>query len=325
MSKIKYKFNPETLTYQRIEKTLKSKLLRFFYSLLSAVFFAIVGIVIYTMFFDSPKEKILKRENRILLFQYQELNKKMSEIENILAELQYRDDNIYRTIFEVEPIPDNVRKGGIGGAKRYEELENLQHAELIINTAKKIDNLSKQVYIQSRSFDEIVYLAKNKEKWLRSIPAILPILIKDKFKITSHFGIRYDPVYRNVTKMHEGIDFTCAIGTNVRATGDGIVAEVNYSNRGYGNEIIIDHGFGYKTRYAHLSKIVVRKGQKITRGEIIGKVGSTGKSVGPHLHYEVIKNNKPINPINFFYLDLSPEEYDKMIEASAQKGGIALD
>lgn len=325
MSKVKYKFNPDTLTYQRIEKSFKSKLFKILYSIISAFFFAIIGIVVYNLLFDSPKEKILKRENKLLLFQYQELNKKVAEIENILAELQYRDDNIYRTLFEVEPISDNIRKAGIGGSKKYEELENLPHSELIIGTSKKIDHLMKQVYIQSKSFDEIVYLAKNKEKWLRSVPAILPILNKDKFKIVSHFGMRYDPVYRNVKKMHEGIDFSCAVGTNVRATGDGIIAEVNYSNRGYGNEVIIDHGFGYKTRYAHLSKITVRKGQKVNRGEVLGKVGSTGKSVGPHLHYEVLKNNRPLNPINFFYLDLSPEEYDQMVEASAQEGGIALD
>ncbi|NSW45548.1 MAG: M23 family metallopeptidase [Bacteroidales bacterium] len=325
MSKIKYKFNPETLTYHLVERSLKSKILRVIYSITSFLFFAIVGAFLYSIFFDSPKEKILKRENKMLVFQYQELEKKLKDIEKILAELQYRDDNIYRSLFEVEPIPESVRKGGIGGAKKYEELENLEHSDLIIHTSKHIDQIMKQIYIQSKSFDEIVYLAKNKEKWLKSMPAILPILIRDKFKITSHFGIRYDPVYRNIKKMHEGIDFNCATGTNVRATGDGTVIEANYSKGGYGNEVIIDHGFGYKTRYAHLSKILVKKGQKVSRGEIIGKVGSTGKSVGPHLHYEVRKNNKPINPINFFYLDLSPEEYDKMIEMSAQEGGIALD
>ncbi len=325
MAKIKYKFNPETLTYHRIERSLKSKLMRVFYSLVSALFFAVAGVFIYNSFFDSPKEKILKRENKMLIFQYEELDKKVNEMENVLSQLQYRDDNIYRSLFEVEPIPETVRKAGFGGSNKYEELENLEHSELIIHTSKHIDQIMKQIYVQSKSFDEIVNLAKNKEKWLKSMPAVLPILIKDKFKITSHFGVRYDPVYRNVKKMHEGIDLNCATGTNVRATGDGVVIEANFSNRGYGNEIIIDHGFGYTTRYAHLSKIIAKKGQKVSRGEIIGKVGSTGKSVGPHLHYEVRKNGKAINPINFFYLDLSPEEYDQMIEMSAEEGGIALD
>jgi murein DD-endopeptidase MepM/ murein hydrolase activator NlpD len=325
MSKIKYKFNPETLTYHRIQRSLKSKLFRVFYSLLTAFFFAIIGIILYTFFFDSPKEKILHRENRMLVFQYDELEKKVSEMEKALAELQYRDDNIYRTLFEVEPIPETVRKAGYGGSNKYEELANFEHSDLIIHTSKLIDQLRKQIYIQSKSFDEIVELAKNKEKWLKSMPAIIPVLIKDKFKITSYFGIRFDPVYRNIKKMHEGIDFSCAIGTNVRTTGDGVVKEANFSNRGYGNEIIIDHGFGYTTRYAHLSKILIKPGQKVTRGEIIGKVGTTGKSVGPHLHYEVRKNDRAIDPINFFYLDLSPEEYDQMIEMSAQEGGIASD
>ncbi len=325
MAKIKYKFNPETLTYHRIQRSIKSKLFRIFYSLLTAFFFAIIGIVIYNIFFDSPKEKILRRENRMLVFQYNELEQKINEMEKVLSELQYRDDNIYRTLFEVEPIPETVRRAGMGGTSKYEELENFEHSDLIIHTSKRIDQLMKQLYIQSKSFDEIVELAKNKEMWLKSMPAVLPILIKDKFKITSHFGIRYDPVYRNIKKMHEGIDFNCVIGTNVRTTGDGVVKEANYSNRGYGNEIIIDHGFGYSTRYAHLSKILVKPGQKVVRGEIIGKVGTTGKSIGPHLHYEVRKNGKAINPINFFYLDLSPEEYDQMIEASAQEGGIASD
>lgn len=325
MAKVKYKFNPETLTFHRIERTFKSKLIRFFYSLISALFFAIVGIIIYNLFFDSPKEKILKRENKMLIFKFEELDRKVKEMENILSQLQYRDDNIYRTLFEVEPIPETVRKAGFGGSNKYEDLENLEHSELIIHTAKHIDQVMKQIYIQSKSFDEIVALVKNKEKWLKSVPAVLPILIKDKFKITSHFGMRYDPIYRNVKKMHEGIDLSCSTGTNVRATGDGVVIKTNYSNRGYGNEVIIDHGFGYTTRYAHLSKILVKIGQKVSRGEVIGKVGNTGKSIGPHLHYEVRKNNKPLNPINFFYLDLSPEEYDQMIEKSAEEGGISLD
>ena len=183
----------------------------------------------------------------------------------------------------------------------------------------------KQLYIQSISYDEIVRLANNKEKWLACMPAIVPLLNKDNYKLLSHFGYRYDPVYKNTVKMHEGIDLVGAVGTNIRATGDGVVRIAEISGRGYGNEIVIDHGFGYTTRYAHLSKILVHPGQKVNRGEIIGKLGSTGKSTGPHLHYEVRKNNVPLNPVNFFYQDLSPAEYDKMIELSAQEGGIALD
>ncbi len=325
MTKIKYRFNHETLSYHKIETTFKKRLLKTVPSIISAFVFGLAGIIIYTYTFDSPKERQLKRENKQLEVQYKILEKKIKQIESVLADLQYRDDNIYRTIFEVEPIPESMRNAGFGGVNRYEELEGYDNSEIVIETAKKIDKLSKQLYVQSKSFDEIVRLAKSKEKWLASMPAIVPILFKDHFKFLSHFGTRYDPVYKNTVKMHEGIDLAGAMGTNVRSTGDGVVKIAESSRGGYGNQIIIDHGFGYTSRYAHLSKIIVSPGQKVKRGEIIGKLGSTGKSTGPHLHYEVRKNKIALNPVNFFYLDLSPTEYDKMIEMSAQEGGVALD
>ena len=325
MSKIKYRFNPETLSYHKIEVSLKKRLIKLLPSFISAIIFALAGIVIYSYTFDSPKERELKRENRELAFQYEILTKRAEQIEKVLADVQYRDDNIYRTLFESEPIPESMREAGFGGVNRYEELEGYENSDLVISTTKRLDKLMKQLYIQSKSFDEIVRLAKSKEKWLACMPAIVPILNKDHYKFLSHFGRRYDPVYKNTVKMHEGIDLAGAIGTNIRSSGDGVVKTAESSRGGYGNEIIVDHGFGYTTRYAHLSKILVSRGQKVTRGEIIGKLGSTGKSTGPHLHYEVRKNNIPLNPINFFYQDLSPAEYDKMIELSAQEGGIALD
>lgn len=325
MSKIKYRFNPETLSYHKIEIGIRKKLIRLLPSVISAFVFALAGIIIYTYTFDSPKERQLKRENRQLAVQYEILLKKINQSENVLADLKYRDDNIYRTIFEAEPIPESMRNAGFGGANRYEDLEGYDNSELVISTSKRLDKLMKQITIQSKSYDEIVKLAKNKEKWLACMPAIVPILNKDHYKFLSHFGTRYDPVYKNTVKMHEGIDLAGATGTNIRASGNGVVKSAEYSKGGYGNEIIIDHGFGYTTRYAHLSKILVRAGQTITRGEVIGKLGSTGKSTGPHLHYEVRKNKIALNPIHFFYQDLSPAEYDKMIELSAQEGGIALD
>jgi len=325
MSKIKYRYNPETLSYHKIEIGIIKRLIKIIRSLISAFVFGIVGIIIYSYLIDSPKERQLKRENRQLAVQYEILTKKTQQIEKILSDLRYRDDNIYRTIFEVEPIPESMRNAGFGGINKYEDLEGYENSELVISTAKRIDKLMKQLYIQSISYDEIVRLANNKEKWLACMPAIVPLLNKDNYKLLSHFGYRYDPVYKNTVKMHEGIDLVGAVGTNIRATGDGVVRIAEISVRGYGNEIVIDHGFGYTTRYAHLSKILVHPGQKVNRGEIIGKLGSTGKSTGPHLHYEVRKNNVPLNPVNFFYQDLSPAEYDKMIELSAQEGGIALD
>ncbi|OFX32400.1 MAG: peptidase M23 [Bacteroidetes bacterium GWA2_32_17] len=325
MPKIKYRFNQETLSYHKIETSFKKRLLKTIPSVISAFVFGLAGIIIYTYTFDSPKERQLKRENKQLELQYKIIGKKIQQIESVLFDLQYRDDNIYRTIFEVEPIPETMRNAGYGGMNRYEELEGYDNSDLVINTSKRIDKLMKQLYVQSKSFDEIVRLAKSKEKWLASMPAIIPILFKDHYKFLSHFGVRYDPVYKNTVKMHEGIDLAGAVGTNVRSTGEGTVKVAEYTGGGYGNEIIVDHGFGYTTRYAHLSKIIVKPGQKVKRGEIIGKLGSTGKSTGPHLHYEVRKNNVPMNPVNFFYLDMSPAEYDKMIEMSAQEGGIALD
>lgn len=325
MSKIKYRFNPDTLTYHRIEEGFFKKLLRFLPHIALYIVIGVISIVTYAYLVDSPKERMLRRENRQLVFQYELLNNKVMDIEQVLMDIAYRDDNIYRTIFEAEPIPRTVRDAGIGGVNRYSELEGYESSDIVINTSKRIDKLMKQLYVQSKSFDYVIDLAVNKEKWLLNMPAIQPILNKDLKNLSSYFGIRYDPVYKGVKKMHTGIDFTAPIGTNVYATGNGTVAEVDNSHRGYGNMIIIEHGFGYTTAYAHLSKTLVHPGQLVKRGDIIGEVGSTGKSVGPHLHYEVRKGGIAMNPINYFFQDLSPEEYDNMIELSSQEGGVAME
>ncbi|MFH2096119.1 MAG: M23 family metallopeptidase, partial [Bacteroidota bacterium] len=213
----------------------------------------------------------------------------------------------------------SIREGGIGGSNRYEELEGYDNSELVINTARRIDQLLKKIEIQSKSFDQIVELVKNKEKMLSSIPAIQPISNKDLGHIASGFGFRIHPIYKT-KRMHYGMDFTASRGSDVYVTGDGVVSEVKFSRRGYGNEIVIDHGFSYKTRYAHLQTIMVREGQKVKRGEIIGTVGNTGLSSAPHLHYEVLYKNTAVNPVNYFYEDLTPEEYDRMVEISTQSG-----
>jgi len=325
MPKHKYRFNPDSLSYDKIQVSFKKKVIRFLPHLATNIVAGAIAIIIFTLVIDSPKEKRLKRENRELLLQYEIMNKKLQQVSEVLEDIKFRDDNIYRVIFEAEPISTTIRSAGMGGVNRYEDLEGFDNSKIVINTAKKLDKIIKQLYVQSKSYDEVIKLAKNKEKMLACIPAIQPVLYKDLKSVSSYFGIRFDPVYKNTRKMHEGIDFTAPIGTEVFATGDGIIVEANYVNGGYGNEIIIRHGYGYSTRYAHLSKILVRVGQNIKRGEIIGKIGNTGKSVGPHLHYEILKNNIAVNPINFFYKDLSPAEYDKMIELSSQEGGQALD
>ncbi|HLU84398.1 MAG TPA: M23 family metallopeptidase, partial [Vicingaceae bacterium] len=308
MAKVKYRYNPHTLSYDKIKLTWKQKLSRAFYFIGASMVFGVAIYAVTYTFIDSPKEKKLKIRNAELLGQYELLNKKLEKLTVVLDDIQRRDDNIYRVIFEAEPIPTEIRKAGIGGVNRYEELENYSDADLIVSTAKKIDQLSKQLYIQSKSFDEVFKMAKSKEKMLAAIPAIQPVSNLDLTRMASGFGYRTDPIYKT-TKFHAGMDFTAPTGTPIYATGDGKVVRADAEASGYGNHVRIDHGYGYVTLYAHMSEIDVKIGQTVKRGDVIGYVGNTGKSVGPHLHYEVRKNDIPINPINFYFNDLSPEEF----------------
>jgi murein DD-endopeptidase MepM/ murein hydrolase activator NlpD len=315
MAKVKYRYNPHTLSYDKIKLTWKQKLSRAFYFIGASMVFGVAIYAVTYTFIDSPKEKKLKIRNAELLGQYELLNKKLEKLTVVLDDIQRRDDNIYRVIFEAEPIPTEIRKAGIGGVNRYEELENYSDADLIVSTAKKIDQLSKQLYIQSKSFDEVFKMAKSKEKMLAAIPAIQPVSNLDLTRMASGFGYRTDPIYKT-TKFHAGMDFTAPTGTPIYATGDGKVVRADAEASGYGNHVRIDHGYGYVTLYAHMSEIDVKIGQTVKRGDVIGYVGNTGKSVGPHLHYEVRKNDIPINPINFYFNDLSPEEFARMVELS---------
>ncbi len=312
----KYRYNPITLNYERINLSFRDYLRRGVTYLLVSIFFAGVTMTIAYNFFDSPKEVALKREIKQLTVQYDLLNQELAQVEEVLADVRHRDDNVYRVIFEADPISDNVRKAGIGGVNRYKKLDGFQFTELIKSTRIRLDNIAKQLVVQSKSFDEVVKLAKSKEKLLMSIPAIQPIANKDLKTMTSGFGYRIHPIYKT-SKMHQGMDFAAPTGAPVYATGEGVVKVVEVSHRGYGNNIIVDHGFGYATLYAHLSRFSARPGQAVKRGDIIGYVGSTGQSTAPHLHYEVHKDGKQIDPINFFFNDLSPLEYQKMIEMSA--------
>lgn len=317
MPKAKYYFNTNSLKYEKVVIPWGKRILRVLGFIATAIVFSVVIVAIAYAYLDSPKEKQLKREISQLTLQYEILQQRFEHVDNVLKDIQHRDDNIYRVIFEAEPIPSTVRKAGYGGVNRYKALEGMENSDLIINTARKLDELTKQLYVQSKSFDEIVELAKDKSHMLASIPAIQPVSNKDLTRIASGFGYRIHPIYKT-SKMHEGIDFTAPIGTDIYAAGNGTVKEVVYGDRGYGNYVLISHGFGYETLYAHMSKVNARPGQKVKRGDVIGKVGSTGASTAPHLHYEVIKQGTKINPINFFYNDLTPEEYEKMIEISSQ-------
>ncbi len=316
MGKIKYHFNTKTLSFEELRVSVKSNLLKFFSILTSGMVISAAIMLIVYSFIDSPKERLLKRENAKMAMQYNLLNSRMSQISAILASMQNRDDNIYRTIFEAEPIPDNIRKASYGGADRYKDLAGYDNTSLMENATKKIDMISRQLYVQSKSFDEIIALAKNKEKMLTCMPAIQPVK-KTQCTIVSGFGYRIHPIYKTL-KMHTGIDFAAKTGTPIYATGDGTVIDPKGSESGYGNVVVIDHGYGYKSLYGHMSRMIVKPGDKVKRGQQIGFVGSTGVSVAPHCHYEIIKNGVKINPVNFFYNDLSPAEYEKVIEEASK-------
>lgn len=317
MAKVKYYYDTKTLSYKRIEFSRVKKLKNFFYFLIGSALTGLLMVIIFFQFFDSPKEKILNREITQLYSQYEIVQNKLTQVEIVLDDIQKRDDNIYRVIFEADPIPKSIRKAGYGGINRYNDLTGYKNSELVISTTQKIDQITKQLYIQSKSFDDIIKLVKNKADMLASIPAIQPVSNKDLSRMASGYGPRIHPIYKT-KKFHAGMDFSAKTGTPIYATGDGEIFKVRKSRKGYGNHVIINHGYGYKTLYAHMSKYIVKKGQEVNRGDIIGYVGNTGTSVAPHLHYEVHKDGKKINPVNFYYNDLTAEQYEKMLEISSQ-------
>lgn len=319
MAKPKYKFNPESLSFDKISLGVKAILLRSFAYLVGSLIIAAVYGLIFSVIFDSPEEKALKRELAQMTLQYDMVNREMEDLEKVLGHLQETDDNLYRTIFGAEPLQATLRQGGVGGVNRFKELEGYNNSDLIIETAQRLDALRKKVYVQSKSYDDIIKLATEKEDMLRSIPAILPISVVDLTRIASGYGLRIHPVYK-ISKFHAGMDFTAPLGTEIYATGDGTVEEASRSKRGMGNCIIINHGFGYSSVYAHLDNFNVRPGQKVHRGDVIGFVGNTGMSVAPHLHYEIEFNGINVDPVNYFFNDLSAEEYEAMIEVASRTG-----
>lgn len=317
MSKTKYKYNPESLKYEAVEQTLIGKLKKIsFYFVSSIVFCAVVLAISFNGINEYIKDEAEKDNAKIRA----ELDKFYTDLEEIIAVLeniQDRDDNIYRSIFEVKPYPEYKRKLGTGGnSVKFKKYQGLKNESLLIDISKKIESIEKMLVAQSRSFDQVIELTKTQEEMLKCIPSIQPISNKDLKRIASGFGMRMHPIHK-IMKMHAGLDFTAPIGTEIYATGDGVV-ELAKWNAGYGRCVVINHGFGYKTKYAHCKKLNCRKGQKIKKGEIIAFLGNTGQSSGPHLHYEVIKNNVKVNPVNYFFNDLSPEEYQKVIELSSR-------
>lgn len=323
MAKVKYYYDSDTLSYQKIKTKKRDTFKRLLLLLVAAFIFMILGFVVFTPVFESPKEKELKRELEFVKLNEELHQKKINQLAAILTDIQDRDNNIYRLYFEVNPIPEEQRKAGFGGVNRYKALEGFDNSEMITDVTKNMDILSKQLYVQSKSLDEIVKLAENKEKLLASIPAIQPVKKEDLTRMASGYGWRSDP-FTKARKKHWGMDFTAPTGTPIYATGDGVVKRADQRSSGYGKHVRIDHGFGYISLYAHMSKYNVRRGQKVKRGDLIGFVGNTGRSQAPHLHYEISKNGTKINPINFYYGNLSPKEFEAMQKA-AQIEGQSLD
>lgn len=313
----KYKYDPNTLQYQKIELTLKGILLKILKYVSVGIFIAGLIILVSYPFIQDYSTRKAQKEIEYLKANYELLNSEMDTMVSVLKNLQETDNNLYRVIFEAEPYKNRE-------LTRKNLVERKTHQDYVIAMKERINSISSSIVGQSKSFDELIKLALNKEKMLQSVPPIVPIGDKELTRLSSTFGIRNDPIY-NVPKMHSGLDFTAPTGSKIYATGDGIIETMEYSSGGYGNHIVINHGFGYKSHYAHLSKFETKLNRKVKRGELIGRVGSTGKSTAPHLHYEVIKNGNKIDPINFFFTDLTPEQYSQLIEKAKNMGGSSLD
>lgn len=320
MSRIKYYYDPKTCKYERYQRSNWDIALNSlgFFSLASAI--AVIMLLSFNYFFESPKELMLKKENKELTLYYQLLEEEVTKLNHMMGDLQQRDDNLYRIIFETEPIPGEMRNAGVGGSDRYKEIKEkgLKQEDLVVSLSQKVDALKRQMYVQSVSYDEVTDMAHKKEEYWASVPAIQPILNENLNMLASGYGMRIHPILK-VRKMHKGVDFAAPKGTPIYATGDGVVVSVKTVFGGYGKHIEIDHGFGFVTRYAHMNEFKVRRGQKIKRGDLIGTVGNTGSSTAPHVHYEILKDGKFVNPVNYFFKDLSPEEFDKILELSGRE------
>ncbi|MCR9014879.1 peptidoglycan DD-metalloendopeptidase family protein [Aquiflexum gelatinilyticum] len=320
MSRIKYYYDPKTCKYERYQRSKWDIALNSlgFFSLASVI--AVVMLISFNYFFESPKELMLKKENQELTLYYQLLEGEVNKLNHMMGDLQQRDDNLYRIIFESEPIPDEMRNAGVGGSDRYKEIKEkgLKQEDLVVSLSQKVDALKRKMYVQSISYDEVTDMAYKKEEYWASVPAIQPILNENLNMLASGYGMRIHPILK-VRKMHKGVDFAAPKGTPIYATGDGVVVAVKTVFGGYGKHIEIDHGFGFVTRYAHMNEFKVRKGQKIKRGDLIGTVGNTGSSTAPHVHYEIMKDGRFVNPVNYFFKDLTPEEFDKILELSGRE------
>lgn len=316
MSKVKYYYDHETLSYRKIERKKRTTVKYVALFMLASALFAFLMLFIASQFIESPREREMARELSNMQLQYKLLNKRLDEAYAALENVEERDNAIYRLYFEANPIPNEQRRAGFGGINRYKKFEGYDNSKLIIESNKRLDVLEKAIVVQSKSLDEVAVLAENKEKFLAAIPAIQPVNNEDLTRMASGYGFRTDP-FTKARKFHYGMDFTAPRGTPIYATGDGVVERADNSATGYGKHIRIDHGYGYVSLYAHLYNYNVRANQRVKRGDLIGYVGSTGRSEAPHLHYEIFKDGERINPINFYYGNLSPEEFDELLKRAS--------
>jgi len=316
MKKIKYFYNPNTLRYEKLETPLRVKLLRVLGFLSASIVTALIIVSIAYRLFPSVNEKRLLRENESLLDNYKIMDAKLQKLQQQMGELEKRDNEVYRSIFEASPIPDSTRAKEMEQLKELQVVQQMNNNELTNSIVKSLNNLSARTSYQQKSYNELGGFIKNKEQLLASTPAIQPVSNKNLNRLASGFGYRVDPVYKTV-KFHAGLDFAAPLGIPIYATADGVVRVAGNLGNGYGNHVVINHGYGYETLYGHMYRIAVKNGHRVKRGEVIGYVGSTGKSTGPHCHYEVHKNGRPLDPVYFFYNDLTPEQFDRILKAAA--------
>jgi murein DD-endopeptidase MepM/ murein hydrolase activator NlpD len=318
MARIKYYYDTETCKYERIKTTTGDIVLNTLGILLLTFGMAVGIFILFSNYFESPRELLLKNEVKEMEYLYENLQKEVEKLDKELASLEYRDDNIYRAVLGTEPIDKSVRNAGVGGVDRYAGIKekDIIHEDFLVKLHERVDKLKRKVYIESKSQDDVIALAENKEKLFAAIPAIQPVANKELIALASGFGMRIHPVYK-VFKMHTGVDFAAQIGTPIYATADGVIDKLEVSFSGYGKVLEVDHGYGYRTRFAHMHGFAVRQGQRVKRGDLIGYVGDTGLSTAPHLHYEVFVNGVIVNPIHYFFNDLNPKEYEKIIELAS--------
>jgi murein DD-endopeptidase MepM/ murein hydrolase activator NlpD len=316
MKKIKYYFNTHTLRYEKIETPLRVRLLQVFGFIAASIVTGMIIVLIVFNYIDSPKEKILKQEKNDLKENYDVMQDRLKQLELQMTELERRDNNVYRSIFEATPIPDSARVKDIETKKEVKLVQSMGENDLVSSVKDQLNNLSLRLAYQVKSYDEIDNMVKNKAKLLLAIPSIQPVSNKNLDRIASGFGYRIDPVYKD-RRMHKGLDFTASIGTPIYATADGVVQEAGFSPDGFGNKVLINHGYGYQTLYGHMYKAKAKVGEQVKRGEVIGYVGNSGKSTGPHCHYEVHKNGNAVDPIYYFYNDLTPAQFDRIIKLAA--------